>query len=378
MGQQSSKKIGRTKSKELSKTDSQRSISSISGLNNRRSQAPLAGQLVIPEQGATSTSSQALEGTTPGARKGGLVESRGRGSVSSGQAAAGASQSGRSKSPPPTFEQDLTSPNAGNAGLPGEEGSRLSVAGSDVGIPTTNAILGAPELQQQGGSSKAHHLFPGRSSSPPPPQPSNLSASPAGPTYGSSPLPSSSFPPQGSGISTVPGSTVPRTLDVDNMIQRLLEAGYSGKVTKNPPLKNAEITSVCLAAREVFLSQPTLIELSPPVKIVGDVHGQVSQLFSFHHPIVADRQSAISQYADLIRLFEMCGFPPSANYLFLGDYVDRGKQSLETILLLLCYKIKYPENFFLLRGNHECANVTRGKRSASKVLTATDVEYGCV
>jgi serine/threonine-protein phosphatase PP1 catalytic subunit len=66
------------------------------------------------------------------------------------------------------------------------------------------------------------------------------------------------------------------------------------------------------------------------------------------------------QYADLIRLFEMCGFPPAANYLFLGDYVDRGKQSLETILLLLCYKIKYPENFFLLRGNHECANVTRG------------------
>jgi serine/threonine-protein phosphatase PP1 catalytic subunit len=43
----------------------------------------------------------------------------------------------------------------------------------------------------------------------------------------------------------------------------------------------------------------------------------------------------------------------------LGDYVDRGKQSLETILLLLCFKIKYPENFFLLRGNHECANVTR-------------------
>ena len=67
-----------------------------------------------------------------------------------------------------------------------------------------------------------------------------------------------------------------QVLDVDNMIGRLLEAGYSGKVTKSPPLKNAEIASVCAAAREVFLSQPTLIELSPPVKIVGDVHGQVS------------------------------------------------------------------------------------------------------
>ncbi|KDQ11593.1 hypothetical protein BOTBODRAFT_114251 [Botryobasidium botryosum FD-172 SS1] len=129
-----------------------------------------------------------------------------------------------------------------------------------------------------------------------------------------------------------------RTFDIDDMISRLLEVGYSGKASKAVCLKNNEITAICQAAREVFLSQPTLIELSPPVKIVGDVHGQ---------------------YSDLIRLFEMCGFPPSSNYLFLGDYVDRGKQSLETILLLLCYKVKFPENFFLLRGNHECANVTR-------------------
>ncbi|KAJ8522545.1 hypothetical protein ONZ45_g864 [Pleurotus djamor] len=129
-----------------------------------------------------------------------------------------------------------------------------------------------------------------------------------------------------------------KQFDVDDMISRLLEVGYTGKVSKSLCLKNTEIAAICQAAREVFLNQPTLIELSPPVKIVGDVHGQ---------------------YSDLIRLFEMCGFPPAANYLFLGDYVDRGKQSLETILLLLCYKIKYPENFFLLRGNHECANVTR-------------------
>ncbi|KAL8963848.1 MAG: hypothetical protein Q9183_004906, partial [Haloplaca sp. 2 TL-2023] len=129
-----------------------------------------------------------------------------------------------------------------------------------------------------------------------------------------------------------------KSIDLDDMITRLLDAGYSTKITKTVCLKNAEITAICTAARELFLSQPALLELSAPVKIVGDIHGQ---------------------YTDLIRLFEMCGFPPNANFLFLGDYVDRGKQSLETILLLFCYKLKFPENFFMLRGNHECANVTR-------------------
>ncbi|AOA62121.1 Serine/threonine-protein phosphatase [Komagataella phaffii CBS 7435] len=127
-------------------------------------------------------------------------------------------------------------------------------------------------------------------------------------------------------------------INIEDIIQRLLDAGYSGKRTKNICLKTSEISVICSKARELFLSQPPLLELSPPVKIVGDIHGQ---------------------FGDLIRMFTKCGFPPASNYLFLGDYVDRGKQSLETILLLLCYKIKYPENFFLLRGNHECANVTK-------------------
>ncbi|XP_014677248.1 PREDICTED: serine/threonine-protein phosphatase PP1-alpha catalytic subunit-like [Priapulus caudatus] len=66
-----------------------------------------------------------------------------------------------------------------------------------------------------------------------------------------------------------------------------------------------------------------------------------------------------SQYEDLLRHFDKCGYPPDVNYLFLGDYVDRGKRSLETICLVLAYKIKYPNNIFLLRGNHECASINR-------------------
>ncbi|KAJ1844898.1 serine/threonine protein phosphatase Pzh1 [Coemansia sp. RSA 2703] len=130
----------------------------------------------------------------------------------------------------------------------------------------------------------------------------------------------------------------PKQFSVDDMIFRLLDAGFSGRVTKAVCLRNSEIIAVCQAAREVFLAQPTLLQLAAPVKITGDIHGQ---------------------YTDLLRLFDKCGFPPLCNYLFLGDYVDRGKQSLETILLLMCFKIKFPDNFFLLRGNHECANVTR-------------------
>ncbi|CAG8502587.1 8195_t:CDS:2, partial [Cetraspora pellucida] len=93
----------------------------------------------------------------------------------------------------------------------------------------------------------------------------------------------------------------PRSFDIDDMIRRLINAGSSNKVSKTVCLKNNEINAICQSVREIFLSQPTLIELSPPVKIVGDVHGQ---------------------YSDLLRLFEMCGYPPMANYLFLGDYVD--------------------------------------------------------
>ncbi|KAH9568154.1 hypothetical protein CY35_03G063200 [Sphagnum magellanicum] len=124
---------------------------------------------------------------------------------------------------------------------------------------------------------------------------------------------------------------------LDDIIARLLDV-RSGRPGKQVQLSEAEIRQLCLTSKDIFLAQPNLLELEAPIKICGDIHGQ---------------------YSDLLRLFEYGGFPPEANYLFLGDYVDRGKQSLETICLLLAYKIKYPENFFLLRGNHECASINR-------------------
>jgi len=128
------------------------------------------------------------------------------------------------------------------------------------------------------------------------------------------------------------------SLDLDRIVAQLLESCPTRRPAKVVQLTEGEICALCMRSRDVFMDQPTLLELECPLKVCGDVHGQ---------------------YSDLLRLFECGGFPPEANYLFLGDYVDRGKQSLETICLLLSYKVKYPENFFLLRGNHECASINR-------------------
>ena len=104
------------------------------------------------------------------------------------------------------------------------------------------------------------------------------------------------------------------------------------EVYKKNQLTQEEIKFLCTKALEIFMEEPVLLEVSAPVNICGDTHGQ---------------------FNDLLRLFEFGGRPPTTNYLFLGDYVDRGKNSIETKGLLLAYKIKYPKNVFLLRGNHE-------------------------
>ncbi|ORC84520.1 serine/threonine-protein phosphatase PP1 [Trypanosoma theileri] len=120
--------------------------------------------------------------------------------------------------------------------------------------------------------------------------------------------------------------------------QAMEASRHSGGRSALKELTEAEVRSLVLESRLLFMSQPMLIEIEAPVRICGDVHGQ---------------------YNDLLRLFDLGGYPTESNYLFLGDYVDRGEQSLETICLLLAYKLRFPESFFLLRGNHECSSINR-------------------
>jgi len=126
--------------------------------------------------------------------------------------------------------------------------------------------------------------------------------------------------------------------NLDAIVKYMLEAKGKGPTAKVKLPEEKEVRWLCKKAGDIFMSQEPLLELMAPINVVGDIHGQ------FH---------------DLLRLFDFGGFPPDCNYLFLGDYIDRGKQSLEVIVLLLVYKIKYSENFFMLRGNHECAAITR-------------------
>ncbi|KAK2990555.1 hypothetical protein RJ640_019835, partial [Escallonia rubra] len=107
-------------------------------------------------------------------------------------------------------------------------------------------------------------------------------------------------------------------------------------------LDSYEVGELCYAAEQIFMQEPTVLQLKAPIKVFGDLHGQ---------------------FGDLMRLFDEYGYPSTAgdityiDYLFLGDYVDRGQHSLETITLLLALKIESPENVHLIRGNHEAADI---------------------
>jgi serine/threonine-protein phosphatase 2B catalytic subunit len=92
------------------------------------------------------------------------------------------------------------------------------------------------------------------------------------------------------------------------------------------------------SAKELFKAEPNVLDLKTPLNICGDIHGQ---------------------YYDLINILDNVGGSPAEfQYLFLGDYVDRGCFSCEVCFLLFSYKINYPNTFFMIRGNHECRVLT--------------------
>ena len=126
-------------------------------------------------------------------------------------------------------------------------------------------------------------------------------------------------------------------IDLDAIEAKLL-AIKSQPIGTSAGVTFEEIDYLCKTVQPIYASQPVLLELKAPLTIVGDVHAQ------FH---------------DLLRIFDSANYPPNTNYLFLGDYVDRGHSSIETLCLLFIYKIKYPENFYMLRGNHECSYINR-------------------
>eukprot|EP01105_Mastigella_eilhardi_P000937 TRINITY_DN1116_c0_g2_i1.p1 TRINITY_DN1116_c0_g2~~TRINITY_DN1116_c0_g2_i1.p1 ORF type:complete len:569 (-),score=175.55 TRINITY_DN1116_c0_g2_i1:42-1556(-) len=102
-------------------------------------------------------------------------------------------------------------------------------------------------------------------------------------------------------------------------------------------LQMNDIFTVIKQATAIFLAEPTLLVVDPPVTVCGDIHGQ---------------------FYDLLRLFEIGGAVARTTYLFLGDYVDRGSFSCEVLFLMYSLKITYPKTFFMIRGNHECRHLT--------------------
>lgn len=105
-----------------------------------------------------------------------------------------------------------------------------------------------------------------------------------------------------------------------------------------PVFDQCDIQDLIKNSIDILKKKSTVVHVPAPCVIVGDIHGNIS---------------------DLINILRKFNNYTSNYFLFLGDYVDRGINSIEVITLLLTMMCKFPNNFFLLRGNHEFANVNR-------------------
>ena len=123
--------------------------------------------------------------------------------------------------------------------------------------------------------------------------------------------------------------------DLDNWIQQLTACNQ---------LPEAHVKKLCdkvylfNKAKEILLEESNVQPVKAPVTVCGDIHGQ------FH---------------DLMELFKIGGNAPDTNYLFMGDYVDRGYYSVETVTLLVALKVRYRNRLTILRGNHESRQITQ-------------------
>jgi serine/threonine-protein phosphatase 6 catalytic subunit len=118
------------------------------------------------------------------------------------------------------------------------------------------------------------------------------------------------------------------SLDIDRSLQDLKDGVI---------LSEVDLMRVCEYAKDVLVQEPNLVAIRAPATLVGDIHGQ---------------------FYDLLNLLIIGSEPPATNYVFMGDYVDRGHHSVETIQYLILLKLKYPTHVTLLRGNHETRQVT--------------------
>eukprot|EP00945_MAST-04E_sp_MAST-4E-sp1_P003985 g3985.t1 len=104
------------------------------------------------------------------------------------------------------------------------------------------------------------------------------------------------------------------------------------------PLAENDVKQLCQMAKEIMTKESNVQAVQAPVTVVGDVHGQ------FH---------------DLMELFRIGGYAPNTNFLLMGDYVDRGYFSVETVTLVVALKVRYRDRIHLLRGNHESRQITQ-------------------